>query len=124
MMSGAPVLQVFGRKDSRETQRALRFFKERRVEVSFVDLAVRGPAPAELRRFAERLGASALLDREGRHFRDLGLGYLRMDDTEILDRVVADPRLLRLPLVRFGSAVTAGVDEAAWKVWLKPQPGR
>ena len=59
-----PPLQLFGRKDSRATQKALRFFKERRVPLSFVDLAVRPPAPTELRRFAERLGARALLDAE------------------------------------------------------------
>jgi len=114
-----PRIQVFGRKDSRETQKALRFFKERRVEVSFVDLAVRPPAPAELRRFAERVGADALLDRDGKPFRDQGLGYLRMDDAELLERLLADPRLLRLPLVRLGSDVSVGVDEPRWRAWLK-----
>ena len=65
-MTGAAArpVQVFGRKDSRTTQRALRFFRERRVPVAFVDLAVRPLAPTELRRFAERLGPDALLDRE------------------------------------------------------------
>ncbi len=89
------------------------------MPVSFVDLAVRPPAPAELRRFAERLGTPALLDTEGRLYRGSGLGYLRMDDAEMLDRLISDPRLLRLPLVRFGSAVTVGVDEGAWKSWLR-----
>jgi len=42
-----------------------------------------------------------------------------MDDAEIIERIAADPGLLRLPLVRFGNEVTIGVDEATWKAWLR-----
>lgn len=120
---GAPAtgdvpVQVFGRRDSRQTQRALRFFKERRAAVSFVDLAVRPIAPTELRRFAQRLGVEALIDRDGHRYRDLGLGYLRLDDAETFERLLADPGLLRLPLVRRGEACVVGADEAAWKALL------
>lgn len=118
---GSPVpvsIQVFGRKDSRSTQAALRFFRERRVAVSMVDLAVRPPAPTELRRFAQRLGSRALLDTESKAYRDQGLGYLTMDDSEVLERLLADPRLLRLPLVRAGDRFSAGVAEPIWKTWL------
>jgi arsenate reductase-like glutaredoxin family protein len=40
-----------------------------------------------------------------------------MGDHEVLERVIADPRLLRLPLVRFGNELTIGVDEDTWKAW-------
>ena len=114
-----PGVQVFGRKDSRDTQKALRFFKERRVPVHFVDVAMRPPAPGELRRFAQRLGVAALLDTDGRRYRDLGLAYLRSSDDELLDRLLADPGLLRLPLVRSGNAFTAGPAEPTWAIWLR-----
>lgn len=108
-------MQVFGRSDSAATRAAQRYFKERRVEVHVVDLARRPMAPGELRRFVERLGAAALADTEGRPWRDGGLGYLRMDADELAARLLADQRLLRLPLVRAGSLVAAGKDEAAWQ---------
>jgi arsenate reductase-like glutaredoxin family protein len=116
--AGEVPVQVFGRRDSRQTQRALRFFKERRVAVSFVDLAARPIAPTELRRFVQRLGVEALIDRDGHRYRDLGLGYLRLDDAEVIERLLADPGLLRLPLVRRGEAYVAGPDEAAWRALL------
>ena len=118
MKAGAPRIQLFGRKDSRDTQRALRFFKERRVEVSFVDVTVKPPAPAELRRFARAGGAAALLDTNSRRYGEVGLGYMRLDEAETLERVLGDPGLLRLPLARFGDEVSVGVDEAAWKRWV------
>lgn len=83
--------------------------------MSFVDVAVRPPAPTELRRFAQRLGPRALLDSESAAYRSAGLGYLSMDDAEVLERVLDDPRLLRLPLVRAGDRFVAGPDEAGWK---------
>ncbi|MGO9181118.1 MAG: arsenate reductase family protein [Candidatus Limnocylindrales bacterium] len=112
-----PAVQVFGRRDSRDTQKALRFFKERRVSVHFVDIAVHPPAPGELRRFAQRLGMHALLDVEGRRYRDLGLGYMRLGDDELFERLLSDPALLRLPLVRLGNAFTAGMAERVWGEW-------
>jgi arsenate reductase-like glutaredoxin family protein len=114
-----PVVQVFGRNDSQSTRRALRFFKERRMSVSFVDVARRPPAPGELRRFSQRHGARAHLDEEGRAYRDAGLAYLRLTDDEVLERLLGDPRLLRLPLVRLGQEVTVGVDEEAWRRWQR-----
>jgi arsenate reductase-like glutaredoxin family protein len=115
-------IQVFGLEKDQATRAAQRFFKERRIDISFVDLRRRAIAPAELRRFVERLGAQALLDDSSRAYRDAGLGYLRMDDAEIAERLLADPSLLRLPLVRNGNDVTAGRAESTWKEWLTKPP--
>lgn len=113
----SPVI-VFGRDDSSATRAALRFFKERRVDVQYSDIRRRALAPGELRRFVERLGASALADREGRAWRDLGLGYLSMSEADLGERLLADQRLLRLPLVRLGNAFAAGPDEPAWRAMV------
>jgi arsenate reductase-like glutaredoxin family protein len=93
------------------------------VAISFVDLRRRTIAPAELRRFVDRLGARSVLDETSRAYRDAGLGYLRMTDAEIADRLLADARLLRLPLVRNGNEVTAGRAEAIWADWLRAPAG-
>ncbi len=117
-----PTVQLFGLVDSRPTQAALRFFKERRVNVTFVDLRRKPIALGELRRFVERLGAAALLDTQGRRYKDLGLVYMRLGDDEIVERLLADNALLKLPLVRFGNAFTAGAAEVTWKAWLAAVP--
>src|SRR5204862_7010456 len=113
-----PSIQIFGYEDSQPTRAALRFFKERRTVVHFVNLRQRPIAPGELRRFVDRLGAVALLDADGRPYRDAGLQYLRLDEAGAVDRILANPRLLRLPLIRHGNHLTVGPDEATWKTWL------
>jgi len=118
-----PDIQVFGMDDSRDTRAAQRYFRERRIVVSYVDLRKRRIAPAELRRFVDRLGAAALLDTTSRAYRDGGLGYLRMDDADIVRRLLADVQLFRLPLVRHGNEVTAGPAEPTWSAWLRSASG-
>ena len=116
--SPAPAVIVFGRDDSPPTRAALRYFRERRVQAAYMDLRRRAMAAGELRRFVERLGAATCADTDSRAWRDGGLGYLRMDDDELAERLLADQRLLRLPLVRHGNAYTAGPAEATWRAWL------
>jgi len=113
-----PNIQVFGMEDNQATRGALRFFRERRIVVHFVDLRKKPIAAGELRRFTDRLGAAALLDTESRPYREGGLAYLTSDATGITARLLADVRLLKLPLVRYGDDVTAGKDEATWRAWL------
>lgn len=110
-----PIVQVFGTPDSQATRAALRFFKERRLEVHLVDIHRKPMAPGELRRFIERLGARALADTESKAWRDAGLGYMSMSDGDLADRLLRDQRLLNIPLVRIDNGFAAGRNEAAWK---------
>jgi arsenate reductase len=114
-----PDIQVFGSDDSAATRAALRFFRERRIVVHYSDLRKRPIAAGELRRFVGPLGARTLLDETSRTYREAGLGYLTMTDAEIVERLLADPRLLRLPLVRHANQVTAGSAEPVWTEWLR-----
>ena len=108
-------VQIFGHERDQATRAAIRFFKERRFQIHQVDLTRKPIARGELRRFVDRLGAQALLDEASKAYRDGGLGYMRLDDAEIVERLLTTPALLRLPLVRVGNGVAAGRDEPAWK---------
>jgi arsenate reductase-like glutaredoxin family protein len=110
-------VQIFGVKKSPETRKALRFFAERRVKTHFVDLQERAASPGELRRFAQRFGVEALLDRSSRRFADLGLGAARLSEERWLDKLADEPLLLRMPLVRFQQRLTVGDAESTWREW-------
>jgi arsenate reductase-like glutaredoxin family protein len=110
-----PLIQVFGTPDSQPTRAAMRFFKERRLEIHFVDIGRKPMAAGELRRFVDRLGARALADTAGKAWRDAGLGYLSMTDQDLADRLLANQRLLKIPLVRIDNGFAAGKEEAAWR---------
>ena len=111
-------MQIFGTKKSSDTRKAQRFFTERRVKVHFVDLNERAASLGELRRFAQKFGVGALIDKASARYRDLGLQHARMSDEGWLARLSEEPLLLAQPLVRFGQRVTIGLREQDWKAWI------
>jgi arsenate reductase len=112
-------IQIFGvRKDS-DTRKALRFFSERRVRTHFVDLTERAASLGELRRFAQKFGAEALIDRDSRRFRDLGLQYAILSSDRWLEKLLEEPLMLRMPLIRNANQLTVGAGEAIWRKWTE-----
>lgn len=112
-------VQIFGFRHDPDTRKAQRFFSDRRIAVHFVDLDERPASPGELRRFKERLGAAALIDRESPRFRALGLRVSGDSPERLLDRAVTEPRILRTPLVRCANQVTIGHAPTEWAAWVE-----
>ena len=119
-MSSAPELQVqiFGTKKNADTRKALRFFAERRVKTHFVDLMERAASLGELRRFAQKFGVEALIDRDSKRFAELGLRTALYGEEKWLTILADEPLLLRQPLVRLQHTLCIGVDEPLFKSWL------
>ena len=111
-------VQVFGVKKSADTRKALRFFAERRVKTHFVDLAERPASLGELKRFAQKFGVMALIDRESKRYAELGLAHSRYSDDRWLEKLVDEPLLLRIPLARFANRLTIGLAEDEWGTWV------
>lgn len=110
-------IQVFGTKNSADTRAALRFFAERRIKLHFVDLAERAASPGELRRFAQKFGVAAMVDRESRRFGELGLRSAAYGEEKWLSLLGEEPLVLRQPLVRNGNLLSIGLATATWKEW-------
>jgi arsenate reductase-like glutaredoxin family protein len=111
-------VQIFGTRKNPATRSALRFFAERRIRTHFVDLTIRPASPGELRRFAQKFGVEALIDRASRRFVDRGLGPARYGDDRWLELLAEDPLLLRQPLVRSANLLSIGEAEATWRQWI------
>src|SRR5436190_13116962 len=99
-MSTPLEVQIFGVRKSADTRRAQRFFSERRIRAHFVDLLERPMSASELQRFIDRFGLKALIDEESRRYSELGLHHASMSDSRWLERLMTEPLLLRMPLVR------------------------
>jgi len=112
-------VQVFGIRKSADTRAALRFFAERRIKTHFVDLNERAAALGELRRFAQKFGVPALIDRDGKRFGDLGLASARLSDERWLEQLSLEPLLLRVPLVRHQRDLTIGLAPETWTIWIE-----
>lgn len=96
-------VQIFGIRKSADTRAALRFFAERRIKTHFVNF--------ELRRFAERFGVPALVERDGHRLATMGL-------KAALEKLSVEPLLLRMPLVRWQQQLTIGPAAGVWQEWV------
>jgi arsenate reductase-like glutaredoxin family protein len=121
MPTAAPPLQVqvFGVRKSADTRAALRFFAERRIKTHFVDLHERAASLGELRRFAQKFGVPALIDRDSRRFAELGLSSGQLSDERWLEKLSLEPLLLRVPLVRYERELTLGLAPDTWTAWTE-----
>jgi arsenate reductase-like glutaredoxin family protein len=110
-------VQIFGTRSCADTRKALRFFKERRVPVHFADLTQRPASKGELRRFVQKFGADAVVDRDAKRFRALGLDRAHYGPDRWLDILADEPLVLRTPLVRRGKDLSVGLAEDLWREW-------
>ena len=110
-------VQIFGVKKSAETRAALRFFAERRIKTHFVDLNERAASPRELERFIQKFGLDAIIDRDGKRFKDLGLAHSHLSPQRWIEKLADEPLLLRMPLVRYDNKLTIGDAQSEWKTW-------
>ena len=112
-------VQVFGVKKNADTRKALRFFAERRVKTHFVDLLERAASPGELKRFAQKFGVSAMIDRESKRYHEFGYAHAQYSDDRWLEKLADEPLILRMPLTRFANRLTIGLAETEWRAWLQ-----
>ena len=88
-----------------DTQKAERFFKERRVSYQRVDVLKYGIGKREL----ESVAAA---------YRESVIAYTQSRDS-ILAGLMEKPQLLKLPIVRDGRRATVGYCPEIWEAWLK-----
>lgn len=108
-------VQVFGHPKSKASRKAQRWFSERRIPITYIDVRKRPPSPGELRRFVQRFGVEAVLDPDAPAYKEQGLRYVSASVDDWIARMVASPDVLRFPLVRLGSELAVGDDEAGWR---------
>jgi arsenate reductase-like glutaredoxin family protein len=111
------MIQIFGTKKCKDTQKVLRFFKERSIDIQFRDIDIKPPSPGELDDMAKNAGADSFIDINGAAAKKMGLSFMEYDAKEEL---LLHPELYKTPLVRPGKGkVIIGFDEKALKEVLK-----
>ncbi len=109
-------IQIMGTKKCRDTQKAIRFFKERRIPFHFRDLNEKGLSKGELENIKRSVKPEELIDTEGKRYKDRGMEFMVFD---IEEELLNDALLIKTPIVRNGNLSTAGYDPEVWNEWIK-----
>lgn len=109
------IIQIFGTKKCKETQKAMRFFKERKIEIQFIDLTQKGMSRGEIKKVSSAIGIDNLINKESDAFLNKGLRYASYDGEDILFKY---PQIMVTPVVRCGSKASVGFAPEEWKKLL------
>lgn len=108
-------IQIFGTKSCRDTQKAERFFKERKIDYHFRDLNIKGISKGEFENISRVIPVEDLIDKEGKEFRKMNLGFMKYNTEEAL---LENSLLYKTPIVRNGKLVTVGFQPQVWEQWI------
>jgi len=111
-----PVIQIFGSLKSHETNKAIRFFKERSIEIHFVDLAEKGITIGELENISKKIPVEKLIDNDSKVYKRLNLNFMIFDPAS---KILENPLILKTPITRFGKEVSVGYEPAKWIKWME-----
>jgi len=110
------VIQIFGTKKCKDTQKAIRFFKERRIPTQFINLREKDISQGELNNIRKYIPIEELIDKEGKQYEIRNLKYLRHN---IEQELLGDPLLFKTPIVRSANGATVGHQPEIWQDWAK-----
>lgn len=109
------MFQIFGTKKCKCTQKALRFFKERRVEIQFIDLTVKGMSLGELNNVLQFYEIDDIIDTESKEYQTRNFKYINHDKKQVC---LDFPLILKTPVIRKNKKVKIGFDESEIKLWI------
>ncbi len=108
-------IQIIGTKKCKDTAKAERFFKERKIKYQFIDLKQRNLSKGELNKISQKFGLENLINKEGKEFEKNNLKYMKYD---IQEKILENSLLLKTPIVRNGKEITLGLQTEIWKSWI------
>jgi len=109
-------IQIFGAKKCFDTQKAERYFKERKIKYQLIDLNQKALSKGELESVKAAVGLNELINSKATEYQTLNLAQIRSSSVreEIL---LNNPKLYKTPIVRNGRLATVGFRPEVWQDW-------
>ncbi len=116
-------MTLYGIKNCDTVKKSRLWFAEQGIDMRFHDLRADGLDAAAVRRWLAQIGPDRLLNRSGTTWRKLTPVQQALSDPEdLLALLLAQPTLIRRPLVDFGSVLTVGYVPGAWQALVQDTP--
>lgn len=110
-------IQIFGKAKCFETKKALRYFKERKIPVQYIDLMQKPMSKGEYRSVKTAVGGwQAMVNEKAKGYEDCYLPYLAYEE-DVDEKILKNQGILKTPIVRNGKQATIGVAPEIWKTW-------
>ncbi|PKM76427.1 MAG: ArsC family transcriptional regulator [Firmicutes bacterium HGW-Firmicutes-15] len=109
-------IQIFGIKKCFDTQKAERYFNERKIKYQLIDLNQKGLSKGEFNSVKASIGLNDLINRLAKEYTQLNLD--RIGSSSMREEILLNnPPLYKTPIVRNGKLATVGYRPEIWKQW-------
>ena len=109
-------IQIYSGKKNFDTQKAERYFKERRIPFQSMDLKKHRLGEREVRLMMSAVGPEKLIDREDKKVKEHPACYYNQTEM-LIQAILENPWLLKTPIVRNGNRITSGYRPEVWDTW-------
>lgn len=110
-------IQIYLGRKSFDSQKAERYFKERKIKYQAIDLLRYGMSKGEFQSVKNAVGLAALIDESSKAYTQYNLAYLGLGHNAE-EALLNHPELFRTPIVRNGKQATVGYQPEVWATWV------
>jgi arsenate reductase (glutaredoxin) len=115
-------ITLYGIRNCDTMKRARAWLDTHQVDYVFHDYKVAGIDRATLERWQREVGLDRLLNRSGTTFRKLDEALRQsLDDAGAVALMVAQPSMIRRPVLETGSGIVVGFDPGVYAARLRPR---
>ena len=104
-------IQVYGKSTCRTTQKVLEWFNEHNLEIEQIDILSSPPSLEFLQENVKSDNLKGFLNSRSKVYREKGFGKELPSKSDLLKTMLADPNLIKRPVVVSGNGVSFGFDE-------------
>ena len=113
-------IQIFGSKKCFDTEKAERYFKERKIKYQLIDMKEKGLSKGELNSVKASLGINNIINTKAKSYKKSNLSNIR--SAEIKEEILLkDQSLIITPIVRNGKKATVGYQPDIWQEWISAE---
>ncbi len=109
------MIKVYGIKTCGSVRKALKFFKDKEIEVEFTDIRKTPQGCDKIEKWVSKVDVNILFNNKGTKYRQLGLKELNLDENGKKEWLCKENMLLKRPVIEKDDDVIVGFDEEKYK---------
>lgn len=109
-------IQIYSSRKSFDTQKAERYFKERKIKFQSIDILRYGLSKGEFQSVKQAVGLDAMINRQSKAYEQYNMAYLGLG-SNAEEALFNHPELYQVPIVRNGRQATIGYQPEIWATW-------
>lgn len=103
-------ITIYGIKNCDSVKKACQFFKEHALDYTFVDFKTSSVDAGKITQWTQQADLSLLLNTKGTTYRTLDLKSLVLSDSDKVEWMTRDNRLIKRPVIEYNSNLIVGFN--------------